>query len=237
MIDLRRNNLKATRGFQGLKLNDQDLEENITLEDVFDITKALVANGADINYQLRLSSASYRNLLKRHDWNGERFALSLTASAMFILEECFNSEPEFRHFASEIDGLVKKPTRKLLTLERSIRFYSMGESNHKETEVRPSAEESEMLVHLMEKWEDTDRGEDLDALEAAFDSVFRAHNSEVELRRRRRRMISSSDYEATPSEGYSVEADDDDDESNDEHDDNEHENDDEHDDYELYSSD
>ena len=237
LLDLRLNSLEVPRGFQGLKLNDQDLEDNITLEDVFDTTKALVANGADINYRLKeLSSRYYCNLLKRHDWNGERFALSLTASAIFILEECFNSEPEFRHFASEIDPLVKKSTRELLALDCLISSYTIRGSNYKRKEVRPSADESEMLWPLIEKWEDTGRQDDKDALEAALEVVWRAHNPGVELRRRRR-SLSSSDDESTPSEDVEVEVDNDDDENDDEHDDNERENDDEHDDDELYSSD
>ena len=238
LIDLHLNNLKATREFQGLKLNDQDLEENITLEDVFDTTKALVANGADINYRLKeLCSGHYCNLLKRPDLDCESFSFSLTASAMFILTQCFNSEPEFRHFASEIDPLVKKPTRELEALDHSSLFYTIRESNHTKTKVRPSAEESEMLWPLIEKWEDTGCQDDKDELEAAFHSVWRAHNPGVELRRRMRWSLSSSDDESTPSEDVGVEVDDDDDENDDEHDDDEHENDDEHDDDELYSSD
>ena len=52
LLGLRYERLEANGRFQGLKLFAQDIEDNITLMDVFDTTKALLENGADINNQL-----------------------------------------------------------------------------------------------------------------------------------------------------------------------------------------
>ena len=212
LCNLRYRNLETNGRSQGLKLYDQDIEENITLMDVFDTTKALLENGADINCQLEyLESRDYRTYLKRRDLDLVSFDFSLTASAMFVLEEWFNSEPEFRHFASEIEPLVKRPTRKIVRIELSRRLYTIPSLNYEESEARPSAEESEMLWPLFEKWEDTGHEEDLDAFQAALEEVWRAHHPGVELREGR----DPREYESTDCED---DDDDDDDEGVDEYD-------------------
>jgi len=60
------------------------------------------------------------NNLKRlglHYENQYGMRLYIAASAMFILEECFHREPEFREFAAAIKPLVETPTRKILKIE------------------------------------------------------------------------------------------------------------------------
>ena len=211
LLHLRYQSLEANGRFQGLKLFAQDIEDNITLMDVFDTTKALLANGADINYQLRnLRSRDFIPYTKRRDLGPWRFDSWLTVSAMFVLEECFNSEPEFRRFASEIEPLVQRP-RRTVTIEPSDRLYTIPNLKYEDRQVNPSDEESEMLLSLIEKWEDTGRQNDLDALKAASEEVWRAHHSGVELRER---LKFSSDFESTTSE----DDDDDDGENVDEHD-------------------
>ena len=158
---------------------------------------------------------------ERRDLGPWRFDFSLTASAMFFLEDCFNSEPEFRRFASEIEPLVQRPTRKIVTIELSDHLSTIPKLNNEEKKARPSAEESEILWPLIEKWEDTSRRDDLDALEAALEEVWRAHHPGVELRER---SDGSSDYESTTSEHDDINDDDNDD--NDDDDDDDGENDD-----------
>ena len=205
-------NISAGNGrFQALELYDKYIEENTILKDVFDSTKVLLANGADINY----SSIHYDSLnelihLKRRNLKPWHFDVSMSASAMAFLEERFNSEPEFRRFASEIEPLVKRPTRKIIAITLSRRLYTIPPLNYEESKARPSAEESEMLWPLFEKWEDTGRQEDLDAFQAASEGVWKAHHPGVELRE----GIDPSEYEWTTSE----DDEDIDDENDDKHD-------------------
>ena len=182
---LRRDHLKANGGSQGLIFYDQEVEWNIKFNDIFETTKTLLANGADINYQLKEPDSSYPGFyIKGRLLFNERFDISLTASAMFVLEECFNCEPEFRHFASEIEPLVQRPTRKIVTIKLSDDLYTVPELNYEEEKAHPNAEESKMLLCLIEKWEDTGHRDDRDALEAALEVVWRAHHPGVELRER-----------------------------------------------------
>ena len=182
---LRHRHLKASRGSQGLKLYDQEIEGNITFNDIFETTKALLANGADINHHIeQFDSLLLIPYLKGEKLFNKRFYFSLTVSAMVILEEYFNSEPEFRHFASEIEPLVQRPTRKIEVIGLSDDLSTIPELKLEEKCVHPTAEESKMLWPLIEKWEDTRRREDLDALQAALEVVWRAHHPSVELSKR-----------------------------------------------------
>ena len=164
--------------------DDKTILENYRMKDVFDITKDLLVNGANINYLMTFDSAGFpKDLIKRARSYREPFSFSLTVSAMFILEERFKSEPEFRRFASEIGPLVKRPTRKFIKIkiEPFDYFYSMSAKGGQE--IVPSAEESEMLWPLFEKWQDTGRGDDLDTFNSALEGVWKAHDPGFELRR------------------------------------------------------
>ena len=157
--------------------DDKTISKKDTLKDVIDITKDLLVNGADVNYLITFNSTYFLRLIKRARSHRERFSFSLTRSAMFILEELFNSEAEFRRFASEIEPLVKRPTTKFIKIKPNNLSYEVSAS------IVPSAEESEMLWPLLEKWKDTGRRDDRDAIDEAFEGVWRAHNPGVELRR------------------------------------------------------
>ena len=159
-----------------------DIQWEITWNDIFDTTKALLANGADFNYPLGELSLFHKEhyLIQRYSGNS-RFDFTLTASAMFVLEECFNSEPEFRRFASEIEPLVKRPTREIAAVDLFARPSTIPKLDKGETQTQPCAEESEMLLSLIEKWEDTGRRDDEDALQVALERVWRAHHPGVEI--------------------------------------------------------
>ena len=228
MTQLRRSSMTADGGFQRLQPYYHDIEKNITSKSAFNFTKALLTNGTDINHQSHYHSLSDDPPdFKRQISITGRFEFSLAVSAIFILEECFSSEPEFRHFASEIDSLVKRPTRKIVTIDPSYGFDTVPHMNDEERWVDPSAEEAEMLWPFFEKWEDTGRRDDLDALDAAFEEVWRAHYPGVELRER---SDWSSDNESTTN-------DEDDDEDDDMEDDDVEDDDVEDDDYEMDSGD
>lgn len=174
--ELRCHYMVAYRRSGGLVLHNIDIDLHVTLDDIFNTTKALLAHGADINYQMEGADSSYyKCYLKRQDLQDEQFDFTLTASAMFTLEECFNKEPEFRQFAVAMEPLVQSPTRKIISiylrkqLEGSFAYY----------ETYPSAEESELLWPLIEEWESTGHRNDLDALQSAMRRVWRAHDPDV----------------------------------------------------------
>ena len=163
---------------------------HITLNDIINTTKTLIARGADINYQVnqdqvfRVPSDGYLlflvHYLKRRRFQTGSTRIKITASAMFILEECLDSEPEFREFASAIEPLVERRTRKIDEICLGYSSY-VHVSYDNLVNPRPSTEESEMLWSLIEKWEDSGRQDDLNALDAASESVWRAYNPGVRL--------------------------------------------------------
>lgn len=157
--------------------------EHISLNEIINTTKALVAQGADINYQMEDYPTREDYYLKRQGLGTGPTILKITASAMFILEECLNSEPEFRELASVIEPLVERPTRKIDYI--GLRYSSYVHLNYDNlVNPHPSTEESEELWSLIEKWEDSGRQDDLDALDAASLSIWRAHNPSVRLEER-----------------------------------------------------
>ena len=219
------NHARASGRSEGSWLRDQDIGGNMTSNDIFDITKALLAKGADINHQLENLDSLDHGYPKLQDLElYEHFNFSLTTSAMFILEQCFGTESEFREFAVAAEPLVERPTRKIVKISR---FYSYNptQNDHEIVDPCPSAEESELLLRLFEKWENTGRQDDQDAFGAALEEVWTAHNPGVEMRKWSDSLSDSSDSEATNSEHDG----DDDDENDDEHD--------EDDDYDINSSD
>lgn len=176
LSELRTQYMRVTGRSGGLMLRNV----HITLNDIISTTKALIARGADINYQMDGDRGLDDYYLKRKRlWTGST-SISMTASAMFILEECLNSEPEFREFASAIEPLVERRTRKIDHL--SLTYSSYVHLNYDNlVNPRPSTEESEMLWPLIEKWEDSGRQDDLDALEEASELLWRAYNPGVRL--------------------------------------------------------
>lgn len=145
-------------------------DQHVPSKDIFDVTKTLLAQGANINSQVSSALENPRRPYSR------RFRLDVKFTAMFILEECFNTEPEFRPFASEIEPLVETPNRKIEITWRNGGIYSLypGMITHLEPE------ETEMLWPLIANWE---RGEDREALQAAIEDVWRAHNPGVKLKK------------------------------------------------------
>lgn len=177
LFELRAQHMNANGSYGGLMLR----YVHITLDDIINTTKALIAQGADINYQMNQDLLPDDCYLKRQRRLGTGSTnIRLTASAMFILEECLHSEPEFREFASTIEPLVERRTRQIEYL--SLTYSSYVHLNYDNLiNPRPSTEESEMLWLLIEKWEDSGRQDDLDALEEASESVWRAYNPGVRM--------------------------------------------------------
>ena len=176
LSDLRCNYMIAYGKSGGLLLSKHDLNQHGTVGDIFDITKALIAQGADINYQMDVRPN--HDYLKRQDLAdcGFGFALQLSCSAMFILEECFNKEPEFQKFAVAIQPLVKSPTRRIRGMSGPDDRKAHGPLKRAMIDL-PSADEPK-LWPLIEKWEDTGHGKDRVALVTAMESIWKVFRSD-----------------------------------------------------------
>ena len=201
--------LEPTGKSPGILLDYEGNNMHVTMNDIFDVTKGLLAQGADINCQMESGAHMY---LKRRCSLAPELGVSMIASAMFLLEECFDAEPEFREFAIEIEPLIKRPTRKIAAIQLPQSRYLVP-NNYKHFDVSPSAKECRMLWPLIESWDNTGSRDTLDALIAAVVEVWRAYNPGVKLRKRR-------DYWSNYDESDSGEEDvDDDDEKDDEEED------------------
>lgn len=154
------------------------------MDSIIDVTKALLAHGADINFQMKkASSRNCKCYLKRRDMAKRPFDLIVAASAMFTLKECFSKEPEFCIFFNAVKPLVETPTRKIIYIHRSrrtssneIRTLSRGNPR-----ICPSTEECEVLWPLVERWESTGHCWDLDTLQSAMEEIWQAHNPQLSI--------------------------------------------------------
>lgn len=176
---LHREHLEPTGKSPGFLPDYEGNNMHGTVNDIFDVTKGLLAQGADINYQLERDSSVY---LKQRYSRAQELGVRMSASAMFILEECFNAEPEFREFAIEMEPLIERPIRKIDSVRLPEYLYKRPK-NFKVYAPCPCAEECDMLWPLIEKWDNSGSRDDLDALKAAVVEVWRAHNPGVKLRK------------------------------------------------------
>ena len=173
-------------------------DRTITLDEVFDVTKALLACGADVNFPLGDNYA-----LKCRSLAHSYFRLDLSATAMFILEECFHNEPEFQEFAVAISPLIKRPTREIV----GIRHYHHT-SGHKvnSTKCGVSPDESRALWPLIEKWERTGLHEEgKTALEMAVEQIYDAHNLD-KISKEGLKKAEEEESEKESEEGYKAES-------------------------------
>jgi len=159
---------------EGILLGDTYLYPNLTTKTVFNITKALIACGADVNFTLNTSHnrGDYSSVnLKRGEPRESYFGLVCDATAMFKLEECFGKEPEFRKFAIAIASFIKRPTRRLVEI---IARKKLGPPFAYTTRLSP--EDCEALWPLLERWELTGYATDFEALQSVMEGVWEAHN-------------------------------------------------------------
>lgn len=145
-----------------------------TLSDIFKVTKALLLQGADVNIQLeRYASFGSARFHKRRDLDNLCSHVTLSATGMFILEECFTNEPEFQEFAVAISPLIKRPIREIARISVRGDIDGDGEEDTRVGRV-VSPDVSMVLWPLFEKWERTGHHKDLTALETAADQVYYA---------------------------------------------------------------
>lgn len=162
----------------GIVLDETYSRLGLTTASIFDITKSLLANGADINIWIEeANSEDYECYLKRRNLANSPLDLILEATAIFVLEECFNKEPEFRDFATAIKSLVKVPTRRLLKIESMSVHTSDALSYTSAGEATISAGNCELLWPLIEQWETTGLRNDLEALQLAMERIWRSQQT------------------------------------------------------------
>ena len=158
----------------------------VTLDLVFSYTKALLAKGAQINYQMKPdSSIASRSSIKRNDFVFTELDLEITSSAMFWLEEGLSGHPDFHEFATALNSQVKRPLRKIVSITPNHLDLGIVDESGKPlapARAAPNEEESKMLWTLIEKWEETGDISDLDALKSAMRRIWRAHRPDIELR-------------------------------------------------------
>lgn len=172
LYNIRHHYMYANGKSGDLLLGKGPLYRGLTLSDVFDVTKALLANGADIKTEYWTFNQDF---LKRPGL-ADHIRLLMSGSAMFLLEECFNKEPEFQRFAVAIRPLVKTPTRKVWGISDA------PERGYRDSEAwtnLPSTDESK-LWPLIEKWEDTGHEKDRVALVTALEQIWEVLRSNPE---------------------------------------------------------
>ena len=181
---MRHNYMVANGKSGGLLFEKHHIEQRVTLSDIFDVTKALLAHGADINgwiYPSRMNET----FLKRLDLNEEYhfdFNPEVSCSTMFILEECFNGEPGFQKFAAAVRPLLERRTR-----ERRMIFLGCDNRPSSWDRYELSSADEFNLWPLIEKWESTGYKEDLVAVETTLCQIWEARHSAWKSKRGIRR--------------------------------------------------
>ncbi|KAL8724123.1 MAG: hypothetical protein Q9181_006974, partial [Wetmoreana brouardii] len=159
------------------------VDTRVTLDEIFDTTKALLAQGANINFMGFVSDTSeFCCSLKRDNLWYHQLDFEITPSAMFWLEECFSGYPEFCEFAAAVEPLVKRPWRKIVSIIHNTKSPRYPGKPDDRARAYPTSEESETLWQLIEKWEETGQRSDLDVLQSAMRRVWRAHNPDIRLK-------------------------------------------------------
>lgn len=151
------------------------VDKRVKFDDIFDTTKALLAQGANLDFSIAYTTLNYGRMYGYPFKDGVIYCelhLEIETPAIFLLEKCLSEYPEFRYFAAAVEPQITSPRRKIssITTDPAFRF-SLDSS----TRVYPDDEESKMLWPLIEKFEATGERYDLDALESAMERVWKAH--------------------------------------------------------------
>lgn len=177
-----------------LRVGREDLQ--VTFTQILDITKGLLANGADINQDVisgrtsQYYTMALGSCLRRLCFGGGRFYLVMDATAQFVLQNCLSDNAEFRRFANDIKSLVRMPNRRITEIVVDIIHYNgidergkiVGTQNF---HVKPTAEEHEYLWSIIETWEETGYSEDEEKVRIAIERIWLDHNPGVTLQIRR----------------------------------------------------
>ena len=181
--------LKAKRSSHNLPA--AFMESLATLDDIFDTTKALLAQGAYVNYQIKVSKAYCTS--DNTDLSGfyDYVIVCESTSAILVLEECFSEYHEFQDFATNVQRVFERPWRRVSYFyyaESTTGDYEdyggafresfIGETERRGEPYIPNEDESELLLPLIDEYKKS--GEKIAMLEA-FRRIWRAHRPDMEI--------------------------------------------------------
>ena len=179
---LRRDYMNVNHRSGGFRLNDYYTSLGLTERYLLDTTNFLLASGVDVNQTTESAdSFDYQCYLKRRNlidikYDGDNgFDLTLKATAMFTLEECFSKEPEFRKIADALSSSIQRPTRWLV----KIRPPYNDNTYSRPPNLSLSVEDCETLWPLIEKWEGSGSAHDLQALKSTIERMWKAAHPET----------------------------------------------------------
>lgn len=161
------------------------------LDDIWKTTKCLIAQGANVNLRVDLSSNRDTAVIRGMSLSMHMLDFMIDCSAIVLLEEAFHAIPEFQDFATAM-----KPKVKRLLGQIGYIYPELGAHR-----AYPSSEESEMLRLLYEQLVKTKHPENWEELQSALRQVWEAHKSAGKLRDRNEsdlpeRMTEESDEES-----------------------------------------
>ena len=165
------------------------IDSLVTLNDVFDTTKALLAQGAHVNYQIE-EIRTYRTFnIDVLSGFYTYLVVCQRISAISPLEQCFGEYPEFQEFATNVERVFRRPWRRV-----SYFFYTKStDGYHDKTTYwenwmrdeqrlgeyyHPNEEESELLLLLVDEYE---KSKEKMAMLAEFRRIWRAHRPDIEI--------------------------------------------------------
>ena len=165
------------------------MESLVTLKDIFDTTKALLAQGAHVNYQIEESR--WYLTIDNAGLSGFNAYLVVcqNISAMSPLEECFSEYDEFQEFAKNVERVFRRPWRRVSYFyytKSTVRYYDemtqrndpMRDNQRLGEPYHPNEEESELLLLLIDEYE---KSKEKIAMLAAFRRIWRAHRPDIEI--------------------------------------------------------
>ena len=176
-------NSKSSESIHQHRAPHEQYMERMSLTTVFNITKALIKNGADVNFRVGVAPEygatplheAYVYGFRRRGLTGPHAYPILDVTAMFILEECFGEEPEFQEFVEEINRLVEKPCRKLV----GMGVAPTSSSNEKQ--INTSHEDCEGLWSLILRWEESGYAADMEALKKELQRIRQAYDDSAKV--------------------------------------------------------
>lgn len=144
--------------------NTEHLESlRISSDDLWNTTRALLANGASIDYKIPIEAANSENSNRR-----KRLHIKTEVSALFVLHNCFGDKAEFQEFAAATNAPPKRSWRNLLYLRPSP---FIGDDL---PELVLCDGEREIIWPALEKWEESGQVEDFDGLYEKMRQIWNA---------------------------------------------------------------
>ena len=147
-------------------------DRHVAPKAAFDTTIALIVHGANVNLWTGPNSSAFADCnLKRGTPQFRKFDLIIDATAMFLLEDTLDEEPDFLEFATAMEPFVQFPARK----PHRIAPMVSSSDNQESLSVPLTSEHCDTLWPLIEQAERTRHRKDVEVLEAAMEQIWRAY--------------------------------------------------------------